>query len=598
MKATRVIYRHICSLLILLLVVPVYSQEESVSFTASVSKNTLGVNERLRIDFSMNKDGDNFVPPAFDGFRVLMGPNQSISNSWVNGKRTFSKTYSYILSPLKTGNFRIAQAEVEIGGKIYKTTPVEVSVTSAVTNPNEAPTAEDIAENSIHLVAEVSNANPYINEAIHVVYKLYVSPDVNVSNFVPVDNPTFNNFWSQDLEVKRWDVENGVYQGKQYRYVVLKKVVLYPQTSGKLEIEPLTLDITVDIPTNRRDFFGQRIFKPAHKKVAAGKRVISVKPLPESGKPADFTGAVGNFEMDLIPSKTSLKAGESLTARLVITGSGNFKLFEMPQVSFPSSLEVYDPEFAEQVTTTLAGMRGKVTHSYTVVPQFRGKYPIPQASFSYFDPREERYKTITTPETLIDVYEGPLSQGPVAGETKGTFSQKSPVIASEDHFRFIKLKANWKPRNLDPFFGSALHYVLWFSPLLLIPVALLIRKRRDTPVDAELFRQRQSDKLARKYLSEAKSGLSDSKTFYTALERALHNFLKAKIKAETKDLSKERIKELLAERKVSESGVSSFIGLLSKCELGRYTPATLEGREEDYQQASVVLGDLDKQLRK
>src|SRR5699024_3725183 len=131
------------------------AQDTAVQFEARVSKSELGVNERLRIEFTMNKDGDNFVPPAFDGFRVLMGPNQSVSHSWINGKRSFSKTYSYILDPQVKGSFTIKQAEVEIDGTIYKTTPITITVTQAVNDPNAPPSSEDIANENLHLVAEV-----------------------------------------------------------------------------------------------------------------------------------------------------------------------------------------------------------------------------------------------------------------------------------------------------------------------------------------------------------------------------------------------------------------------------------------------------------
>ena len=89
-----------------------------VKFEAEVSKTKLGVNENLRVDFKMNKDGDNFSPPTFNGFRVVGGPNQSVSNSWINGVRTFSKTYSYFLTPEKKGNYTIGQASIEIDGDI------------------------------------------------------------------------------------------------------------------------------------------------------------------------------------------------------------------------------------------------------------------------------------------------------------------------------------------------------------------------------------------------------------------------------------------------------------------------------------------------
>ena len=154
-----------------------------IKFEAKVSKTKLGVNERLRVDFEMNKDGDNFNPPDFENFTVIGGPNTSVSNSWVNGVRSFSKTYSYFLAPKRQGKFSIKQATIEIDGETYKTQVVTVEITSAVERPNDPDNAINVADDNIHLVAEISKTNPYLNEAITVVYKLYVSPNTGVSNW-------------------------------------------------------------------------------------------------------------------------------------------------------------------------------------------------------------------------------------------------------------------------------------------------------------------------------------------------------------------------------------------------------------------------------
>ena len=153
-----------------------------VSFEASVSKKTLGINERLRVDFIMNQDGDNFSPPSFENFRVIGGPNQSVSNSWINGKRSYSKSYSYFLSPRKKGELSIGQATIEIDGETYKTSPIRVEVSEAVATPNQNNSIDYQASENIYLVTEISNSKPYINQAVSVVYKLYFSPKVNVSN--------------------------------------------------------------------------------------------------------------------------------------------------------------------------------------------------------------------------------------------------------------------------------------------------------------------------------------------------------------------------------------------------------------------------------
>ncbi len=568
--------------------------DEDVSFILKLSKSKLGLNERLRVDFVMNQDGDNFVPPDFDGFNVLMGPMQSTSSSWINGVRSFSRTYSYSLAPSARGKFKIGQATIEIDGKTYKSLAKQVTVTAAVDKPNDEMTADDIADENLHLVAEVSKSNPYLNEAVSVTYKLYVSPSIRVSNYAPLDNPKYNNFWSQDIPLNVGNAKNGTYKGQPYRYVTLKRVVLYPQKSGILDIEPLSLQVTVDVPTNKRDFFGRKLFSKTNKVVAAGKRKITVKQLPTQGKPANFSGAVGEFDFAVTSSKTNLNASESLQAKVEVSGKGNLKLFQLPEPIVPGSLEVYDPEFSEKVRTTFTGSSGRVSNSYTIVPEFKGKYPIPPIDFSFFNPKTEQYETLSSDEIIVNVIEGPTNTASANGSTT---SNQQTVVAIGEQFGFIKLKPNLTAIGQKHFIGSRLFWLWLLLPLLLIPIVIVIRKKRDEIADDVSGNKiRKANKLARKYLSTAKKALGNKDSFYVALEKGLHNYLKAKLKIETSEFSKDKITVLLEEKKVDNTTVAGFIGLLKNCEMARYSPFSDVQMQQDYNKASEVISYLDKQL--
>ncbi len=566
-----------------------------VQFEAKASKSKLGVNERLRVDFTMNEDGDNFNPPSFSNFAVVAGPNQAVSNSWINGKRSYSKTYSYFLAPKKRGKFTIGQAEITIEGNVYKTTPIEVEVTAAVEEPTDGNNSEYVASENIHLVAEISNTNPYLNEAITVVYKLYVSPRINVSDWRQIDNPTFSDFWSQNIDMQRLQVESGEYKGEPYRYVVLRKTVLYPQKTGKLDIEPLTLSVSVEVPGNRRDIFGNRFYETVDKTIAAGKRTINVKPLPQEGRPAGFTGAVGkNLRFSVAVDKQELNATESLQAKVQVSGQGNLKLFDLPGLTVPSSIEQYEPEFAEDVRTNLSGMQGSITNTYTLVPQTRGKYPIPPISFSYFDLNSETYKTLTSEEILLNVKTAPAGQATASGSA-GEMNRQVPLAANQ--FRYIKLKTNLQPVGQEPFIRSVLFWSLLSLPLVFIPLAIFFGRRREAIAgDVSGQRLRKANKLAKKYLSEARRNLGNQQKFYESLERALHNYLKAKLHIQTSEMSKEHIRALLAEKGVSANTETNFIKLLESCEFARYTPASKVGMQQDYDKAVEVISEIDKQV--
>ncbi len=566
-----------------------------VKFEAEASRKKLGINERLRIDFIMNKDGDNFKPPQFNNFQVVGGPNQSISYSYMNGQKTYQKKYSYFLKPFSRGKFQIGQAEITVDGEVYKTTPLNVEVVAAVDKPTDGNNATLTAAENIHLVAEVSNTNPYLNEGITVQYKLYVSPRINVTNWRPIDNPKFTNFWSQNIDISQLNVKNGTYKGEPYRYVTLRKTVLYPQKTGELTVEPLTLSVAVDVPTDRRDIFGRRLYETVDKTIAANNRIINVKELPAQDRPANFTGAVGSFDFEVNVNKTKLKASESLQAEVKVSGNGNLKLFSLPKLETPASLEVYEPEHIEKVSTNLGGMRGSISDTYTIIPQSKGKYPIKGLNFSYFDPNAKSYKTLSSQEILLEVEAAPgSSNNQLAGTTT---SAKQPVVAKAEQFRYIKLEPNLKPIGKHTFFKSTLYWAGLTLPLLLLPIVVFLgNKQKEKAGDVEGKRVKRANKLAKKYLSKAKNALGNKDAFYVALEKALHNYLRAKLHLQTAEMSKDRIAEILKEKKVAQENINQFISLLQSCELARYAAASSTEMQQDYEKAVNVLAELDKQL--
>jgi len=566
-----------------------------VQFEAKVSKNTLGLNERLRIDFTMNIDGDNFSPPSFEGFRIIAGPSQQVSQSWINGKSSFEKTYSYYLLPQQKGNLVIKQASIEYNGQVYKTTPIKINVTAAVEqpkDPNEAPQVS--ADDNIYLVADISKTNPYINEPITVVYKLYFSYNIGISNWRELDKPKYNDFWSQNIDIKQLVGEEGMFKGEKYRFVVLRKTVLYPQKSGKLVIEPLALDIDVQLPTNRRDMFGRVVVTNGNKRVSAGSKTITVKALPEAGKPEDFSGAVGKFDFRVTPSKTDLKSGESTNLIISVSGKGNMKLFNLPKPVVPNSLEIYDPVHNEQVNTVLSGMSGKISDSYTIIPQFKGKYPIKPMHFSYFDLDSGTYKTISSQEIMINVLDGPTVNDTTIAATTRVVKNK---ISNSEQFKFIKLKSELVSMNEEDFLGSKTFYGLLLLPFLILPLIVLFKKKKEA-IDGDVFgnRIKMNNKLAKKYLSEAKKQINNKEPFYVALEKAMHNFLKAKLHIETSEMSKSNIQEFLLSRNASPETVIDFIALTENCELARYALTSSSAIQSDFDKAVLIISDLEKQI--
>ena len=568
-------------LLILLLTFNTLILSSQVKFDVSVSKSKLGLNERFRVDFVMNQNGDNFSPPKFENFQIIGGPNQSIKTSYVNGERNFSKTYSYFLKPLKKGRLKISQASIEIDNEIYKSLPIEVLITDSVKQPSDAVT-QYYNDDDIELRALISKGSPFLNEPITVVYKLYYKAPINISDARETETPKFKDFWSQTIKIPQLKVQREVYKGQNYNVVEWRKVVLYPQRVGELEISPLSLNLVLDVPTDKRDFFGNVIYDQTSQLISTGMRRINVKNLPTQGKPDSFSGAVGEFEFDVILNKNSLRATESFQAELKVKGSGNLKLFDLPNILVPNSMELFDPEREELISTNLSGMSGSISKLFTIIPRFQGNFPIEEVEFSYFNPETEKYKILKSPRLTIDVYDGPALSNTITNDN-------SNIITSDDSFRFIKIKGNLREIKNDIFFESKLFYALVTSPfaLLLSLLALTIYRRNRMESSDELIRieERQINKM----IESAKDSIGDKILFYDKIEKAIIKSLIVKFSIRMESLNKDKIEQIGEEKGLSRNDITLIIRLIENCEKARYSQSSdsIMNKDLEYARKSI-----------
>jgi len=567
---------------------------QEVALTAKVSKNKLGINQRLKIEFSINKQGgDNFSPPKFANFKVVGGPSQSVSQSWINGTVSFSQSYTYIIQPKIKGELVLGKASINIAGKTIESKPIKIIVVDAVAIPKDPNDPNYVAQQNIHLVAEISKSRPYVGEGIYVEYRLYVSENISVYDTSVTEAPQYNGFWNQNIKINDFPVKMGKYNGENYRYIVLQKALLVPTKTGKLNIDPMKMNIVIGVPTGRADFFGNAITRNITKEFASAKKTILPKSLPIEGKPMDFTGAVGDFKFNVTLSKEVLKANESSQIKVMVSGKGNLKLFELPEITTPVELEKYQPERKEKVRVNSSGISGSVSDLYTVVPQYKGKYKIPNISFSYFNPKEKKYHTILAEDFFVNVLEGKELKPIVNSSTV----LKQNVVSTGKNFRYIQTKSNFKPKNIKDLFKSNLFYVLLLLPLLTIPIVILIAKRNDEKNNDLIGNKlRKAERLAKKYLSEARKQLGKKEAFYEALERALHNYLKAKLGIETADISGDKITEILKNKNINSTTINEFVEVLKQSDFARYTPISNSEMKEEFERAKQVIVELDKQL--
>ena len=556
-----------------------------VKFDATVSKNKLGLNERLRVDFVMNQNGDNFSPPDFENFQIIGGPNQSISTKYVNGERSFSKTYSYFLQPLRKGSLRIKQASIEIDGEEYKSLPIEVIITDSVDQPSDSVT-QYYNDEDIELRALISKTSPYVNEPITIVYKLYYKAPIRISNAQETETPKYKDFWNQDIKIPQLKIQSEIYKGQNYNVVEWKKVVLYPQKSGLLEISPLSINLMLDVPTDKRDFFGNIIIDQTSQFISTGTRRINVKQLPLNNMPSSFTGAVGEFEFDVILDKSSLRATESFQAELKVKGRGNLKLFDLPDLLVPGSMELFEPQREESINTNLSGMNGSVTKLFTVIPRFQGSFPIEQVEFSYFDPKLEKYKILKSPRLTIDVYDGPTISNPSVNNTN--------TISPNDSFRFIKINTKLMKINNDEFFESEIFYILISSPFAMVIAFVMLtaykRKRKSSFTETQRVQHKEIDKM----INTAKESLNDKNVFYDLIEKAVYKTLLLKFSLNIDNLNKEKIKSTLRVKGIDEKNISKIIQLIENCENAKYSRSSNSIMNNDLNTAKEIINLIQK----
>ena len=565
-----------------------------VNFRANLSKSSLGINERVRVDFIIDKDGDNFTPPTFENFRVV-GPSQSIKNSWINGKKSYSKTYTYFLSPVKKGNFKIGQASIEVGDEIYKTMALNLVVTSAVDNPLNPNDPSYVADNNIHLVAEASKTNPYLNEPISIVYKLYWKSNIGIGNPRELDAPSYTGFWSKNVDNKPI-AENAIYKGEQYQYAILRKIVLFPQKIGELSIEPLVYDIIAQVPTNRRNIFGEVLNNSVSTRVSTGKLKVQVKPLPEMGRPNNFSGAVGKFDLFVTTSKKELLLSEAFQLDLEIKGNGNFNLFAFPSINLPQSLEVYEPERSEKLTTNFKGIRGSIKDQYTIVPSSAGKYSIPRISFNYFDPNDSKYKTQTSIQNYINVKGAITNNSRIENNAEDRASNKVDLMQYGN--LSFKTKTKFKKINQQIFFYSKIFWVILLLPFTILFIILIIQRiLNNKKNDKNWIRANIAKKLGKKYLSDAKKNIDNKTKFYEALDKAMMNYLKSILLFDNSEYNAKKVRESLLNKSVSLKTINLLEDIFNNCQMARYTPFDTVDMDNDYRRALELITLINNEIK-
>ena len=576
-----------------------------VEFKCTVNKTKLGLNEKLKVEFKVNCDADHFVKPNFDNFEVIFGPNLFIKNEWINKVSNYEKSYTFMLLPKKKGTFTLGSAKINFKGKTYLSKPIKITVTDPIKIPANPNDPRYILQEGVKLIAELSNHSPYPNQPMALTYKLYFKPNIKIQNVNEITSPNLKGFWSQEIDINtnRRQFKEVTLNSQKYIMVVWRKFNLYPIEQKPLTIDPLKISLSAGIMTGRRTIFFEPEYKWLNHQVSSSKKTVNVKPFPDKNKPDNFNQALGNFSLTLTPSKTKLKAGEALSLKVKISGTGNLKLLKLPSPKIPSAFELYDPEHKEKINSNYASMKGWVSDTYTLVPQYKGKYLIDPISFSFFDPKTNSYKTVKSNPIEINVTDGPIRKAQTENDSiektdKQTSStdQSSKLTEQNTPFEFIKRSTKLTPLKEKSFFNNLYYLSSLITPFILLIILIIARKKSKRNKSTQLSKSVVHSKLAKKHLLKSKKLIDNNLEFYLALDKALHSFLKAKLTVETSEISKENIEHLLEEKGAESQTINQFIELMKNCEIARYTPSTSKEMQKDYQHALNLMTSIDKQI--
>ncbi len=593
---------------------------QDVSFTAS-GPQAVKVGERFSVTYKANAKPGKFMQPGFpESFNILAGPSTSSSSSVqiVNGQvtRNYSYAYTYYLQATESGQFAINPPKIQVKGQTHQSNPLQIEVVgsgSSASSGNRSSSGTASASSSqggsagksgnrgegLFLRVLTDKRNVYQGEVIIATAKIYSK--VNLSSIQNVKQPSFQGFFKEDIETPDLhSLERENVNGEIYGTGVIQRFAIFPQHSGEIVIEPYEMDCIYKKRVSGRsrsifdDFFGT--YENAKTTIKSDPLTIRVKPLPDN-KPASFTGAVGKFDFSASIDKNQVKANEGITMTIRVSGNGNMRIIDAPDISFPPDFEVYDPEISLNSKTSVRGVSGSKTFEILMIPRHAGNYMIPPLVFSYFNPATGKYQTLRSSGFDIEVQPGETGEG--TNVITGLSKEDIKFLGKD--IRYIKT-GNVSFRKKGDYLVSktGFHLIYLVSFLAFVAIIILMRRKIRQNADISRVKNRRANKFAKKRLKTAATFLKqhDKHAFYDETLKAIWGYLSDKMNIPISELSKDKIKNELEQQKISNELVNELFNIINNCEFARYAPVSEDGEmEKIYSQTVRLISRLQGQIK-
>ncbi len=578
--------------------------------------SNVSVGEQFRLSYTVNtQDVSDFragnIPEELD---VLIGPNRSMQSSYqmINGhtSSTSSITYTYIVCATKNGTFTISPAHVVVNGKSIASNSLTIKVSGTAQSGSSSRQRQNdddggemrdagsaISGSDLFIKVSANKKRVHEQEPILLTYKVYTLVSLTQ---LRGDMPDLKSFYSQEVDLpqqKSFSVER--VNGRPYRTCTWSQYVMFPQMTGKLQIPSITFEGIVVQQNRNVDpfeafFNGGSGYIEVKKKIVAPSIEIQVDPLPE--RPANFSGGVGQFNISAQLDKTSTKANDPVSLRIIVSGVGNLKLIKQPVINIPKDFDKYDPKITDQTKLTNSGLEGSKIYDFLIVPRHQGKYEIPPVEFTYFDTTTGSYKTARSESFTLDVAKGS------GAEAVNDFTGQAGLQELNKDIRYIKT-GDARQKGLDNFFFGSVAYWATLIVLALIFISLFIvfRQRAIDNANVTKMRGKKANKVATKRLKKAALLMAENKPseFYDEVLRALWGYVGDKMNIPVEQLSHDNISQRLSERQVDAEVISQFIEALDECEFERYAPGDPKGNmEKVYEKAMTAIEKIEETFKK
>lgn len=568
------------------------------------------VGEEFRLSFTINSQQiSDFKAPDLSAFEVLIGPNSSSFNSIqiINGKTSHvsTVTITYILQAAKEGTFTLGPASVTVDGKTLRSNSLKIRVlpSGRSSQGNTSRQNSSVSDNQstggkdLFMTVSASKKRVFEQEAVLLTYKVFSQVDLRQ---LAGDMADMDGFHTQEIPLpqeKSMKLEH--HNGQNYRTVIWKQYVLFPQKTGKLTVPSIKFEGLVLVQNRNIDpfdafFGGQSVMSEVKRTIVAPSVTIDVEALP--ARPANFSGAVGKYNVSASLSPRQLKTNDAITLRVVVSGQGNMKLITAPTVKFPKDFETYDAKVTDKTTVGVSGTSGNKVFDYIAVPRHAGKYEIPPVEFCYFDTDSRSYKTVTTESFQVDV-----AKGKEGTSEHSYYTDKEELKLLGTDVRYIKT-GDPTLRKRNTFFYGTSSYILCYAIPFLLFVMLVIIFRKQAIENANVAKRRgkKANKVAAKRLKNARTLLRGNQrdAFYDEILKALWGYVSDKLTIAVADLNKDNVQDALRNRGVDDSTVNAFIQLLNEGEFARFAPGDANATmDKIFVSAEEIIGTLENAIK-